>query len=252
MTTKSELLVQERDIVVPGEVLATGLDFLPSFGTYRSGEAILASRVGLVNVDRKVLKLIPLCGRYLPKRGDTIVAKVIDILMSGWRLDTSSPYPAVLQLKDASSSYIEKGADLTRYFALGDYVATKISNVTSQKLVDVTMRELGTRKLVGGRIIEVNTHKVPRIIGKQGSMVSMIKDATGCKIIVGQNGIVWLSGVPEMENIAVQAIRKIERESHISGLTEKMKAYLQEVLPTYKFQERAPSQQQPLENSDEA
>jgi exosome complex component RRP4 len=223
----SEIKVEDKDIVVPGEELATGLDYLPSFGTYREGEHIRAARLGMVKVDGKVLKIIPLTGRYIPKRNDTIIGKVVDVLMTGWRIDTFSPYTSVLGLKDATSSYIAKGDDLTKYYALGDFVVTKITNVTSQKLVDVTLRGPGLRKLSGGRILEVSSNKVPRIIGKQGSMVSLIKDVTGCKIIVGQNGIVWLEGEPHMEVLAVEAIRKIEKEGHISGLTDKMKDFLE-------------------------
>jgi len=222
----SELRINDKDIVVPGELLAVGMDFLPSFGTYRFKEDIRAARLGMVKIEGKVLKIIPLSGRYIPKRGDTIVSQVIDIMIAGWRLDTNSPYSAVLGMKDASSEFIERGADLSKYYALGDYVVMKIINVTSQKLVDVTMKGPGLRKLVGGRVIEVNTNKVPRIIGKQGSMVSMIKDATGVKIVVGQNGLIWLEGDAVMESIAVEAIRKIEREGHLSGLTDKIKEFL--------------------------
>ena len=222
----SELKIQDKAIVVPGEVLADGMDFLPSFGTYRTKEEIRAARLGMVKVEGKVLKIIPLSGRYIPKRGDMFVGPVVDIMISGWRIDTNSPYSAVLNMKDASSEFIERGADLSRYYALGDYVTAKIINVTSQKLVDVTMKGPGLRKLVGGRVIEVSTNKVPRIIGKQGSMVSMIKDATGVKIVVGQNGIIWLEGDVIMENIAVEAIRKIEKEGHLSGLTDKIKEFL--------------------------
>ena len=79
----------------------------------------------------------------------------------------------------------------------------------------------------GGRIIEVSTHKVPRIIGKQGSMVMMIKEATQCNITVYQNGLVWIEGSPVNEMRAINAIRKIEKESHLSGLTEKINAFLE-------------------------
>ena len=130
-------------------------------------------------------------------------------------------------MKDATSEYIEKGADLTKYYDLGDYVVCKIVNVTSQKLVDVAMRGPGLKKLQGGRIIEVNANKVPRIIGKAGSMVSMIKEATNCQIVVGQNGLVWIDGEPEMELITVNTIRKIEEGSHLTGLTDKIKEYLE-------------------------
>jgi len=225
-----EIKVKEKDIVVPGQVLAVGMDFLPSYMTYRLGEDIRAQCIGVVNIDGKVLRLLPLSGRYFPKRGDTIVAQVMDILISGWRLDINSAYSAVLSLKDASERYIEKGTDLTRFYALGDFVICKITNVTSQKLVDVTMRGPGLRALKGGRVIEASTNKVPRIIGKQGSMVTMIKDATGCKIVVGQNGIVWLEGAPDKEVIAVNAIKKIEEEAHTAGLTDRMKEYLEKLV----------------------
>ena len=223
----SKIIVKEKDIVVPGETLATGMDNLPGQGTYREGENIIASRVGLVQLDGRAIKLIPLSGRYIPKKGDKIICKVIDVSFSGWRLDTNSPYSAMMSLKDATSDFIARGADLTQYYDLGDYVVGEIINVTSQKLVDVTMKGPGLRMLKGGRIIEVSSNKVPRIIGKAGSMVSMIKDVTGCGITVGQNGLIWIQGDPEKELLVIQTIRKIESESHLSGLTDKIKEYLE-------------------------
>jgi exosome complex component RRP4 len=225
--TEENLLVKEKEVVVPGEVLATGMSYLPGNGTYRLNDQLIANRLGLLTIDGKVLKTLPLAGRYLPKKFDVVIGKVYDILMSGWRLEIDSPYSAVLPLKDASFSYIAKGADLTRYFELEDHVVCKITNVTSQNLVDVTCKGPGLHKLKGGRVIHVNTHKVPRIIGKKGSMVSMIKRATDCKVVIGQNGIAWLSGEPEMEVIAVNAIKMIEELSHTSGLTEKVQAFLE-------------------------
>ena len=77
------LKVENKSVVVPGEVLSEGMDYLPSQGTYREGENIRAQRLGLVNIDGKVIKIIPLSGRYTPKKGDTVIGKVIDVLMSG-------------------------------------------------------------------------------------------------------------------------------------------------------------------------
>jgi exosome complex component RRP4 len=222
-----KLLVEDKSVVVPGEELAEGMDYLPTEGTYREGEKIIACRLGLVTVEGRLIKLIPLSGKYLPKRGDTIIGHVIDITLNGWRIELNSAYSALLSMKEATSEFITRGADLTRYFNFGDYLVTKITNVTSQNLVDVTMKGPGLRKLGEGRIITVMPNKVPRIIGKQGSMVSMVKTATGCRIIVGQNGVVWIQGTPQSEMIAVEAIRKIEREAHIAGLTDRMKEYLE-------------------------
>lgn len=224
----SEINVKDKEISVPGEILAVGMDVLPGNGTYRDGERIIANRLGLSMVEGRTIKLIPLSGRYIPKTNDTIICKVIDVGFSGWRLDTNSAYSAMLSMKDATSDFIARGANLTQYYDLGDHIVCKIVNVTSQKLVDVTMKGPGLRKLKGGRIIEVNTHKVPRIIGKMGSMVMMIKDATKCNISVGQNGLIWIDGDPMNELLAIRAIRKIEKESHLSGLTDKIKEFLEE------------------------
>ncbi len=223
----SKILINDKEISVPGETLAVGMDVLPGPGTYREGEKIVANRLGLAAIDGRTIRLIPLSGRYIPKTGDTIICKVIDVGFSGWRLDTNSAYSAMLSMKDATSDFIQRGANLTQYYDLGDYIVCKIVNVTSQKLVDVTMKGPGLRKLKGGRIIEVDPHKVPRIIGKQGSMVMMIKDTTKCNISVGQNGLIWIDGEPMSELLAIQAIRKIEAESHLSGLTDKIKEFLE-------------------------
>ena len=223
-----DLLVTDKSIVVPGEELAVGMDFLPTEGVYRDGDKLVASKLGLFSVDGRLVKLIPLSGKYLPKKGDVIIGKVVDVLISGWRIDINSAYTAMLSMKDATSEFIVRGADLTRYFTFGDYIVTNIVNVTSQNLVDLTMKGPGLKKLSEGMIINVAPNKVPRIIGKQGSMVSMIKDATGCRITVGQNGVIWLQGEPDQEFLAVAAIRKIEKESHISGLTDRIKAFLDE------------------------
>ena len=227
----SKINVKDKDITVPGEVLAVGMDSFPGIGTYREGENIIASKLGLVQLDGRTIKLIPLSGRYIPKKYDTIICKVIDVSMNGWRLDTNSPYSAMLSMRDATSQFIVRGADLTKFFDIGDNVTCKIINVTSQKLVDVTMKGMGLRKLKGGRIINVASNKVPRIVGKQGSMVSMIKDATKCDITVGQNGLVWINGSPEGELLAVESIRKIEKESHLSGLTDRIEEFLEKNKP---------------------
>ncbi|MEM4260038.1 MAG: exosome complex RNA-binding protein Rrp4 [Candidatus Woesearchaeota archaeon] len=224
----SNLKAENKTVVVPGEILSSGIDYIPGYGTYRHDKQIICSRLGLLNIDGKVIKIIPISGKYLPKKNDLVIGKIIDILISGWRIEINSPYSAVLSMKDATFEFINKGEDLTRFYDLGEYVVAKIINVTSQNLVDLTMKGPGLRKLKGGYIIMINPTKVPRIIGKKGSMVSMIKQATGCRVIVGQNGLVWIDGEPEKEVIAIETIKKIEKDSHISGLTDTIKEYLEQ------------------------
>lgn len=224
----SELLVQERDVVIPGEALAEGMDYLPGDNTYRENEKIYSKVLGLVSVSGRVLKITPLSGPYLPAVGDKIIAKVIDITISGWRFDTATAWSALLNVRDATTRFVRKEEDLSKIMAIGDYAVVKITNVTSQHLIDLTMKEPGLHRISGGRIIRINSQKVPRVIGRQGSMITLIKDKTGCDITVGQNGLIWIKGSPEGELKAEQAVKLIEAKSHLEGLTEKMEKYLEE------------------------
>ena len=223
----SQLFVQDKDVVVPGESLAEGMDYLPGPGSYRKGDLIVANRVGLVSVTGRAIKLIPLSGPYMPKRDDVIICKVTDITLNGWRLDTNTPSSAMLSVRDATNTFIVKGSDLTKILQIGDYLVGGVIQVTTQKLIDVTLRGPGLRKLASGQMLKFSPNKFPRIIGRQGSMVSMIKRATNCQIVVGQNGLIWMSGEPAMEVIAVEAIRFIEENAHTSGVTERVKKLLE-------------------------
>ena len=228
----TNLVAKEKSIVIPGEALAQSMDYLPGRNTYREGDTIYAKRLCLFTLQGRATTITPLTGKYLPKYGDKIIVRVTDIALSGWIVDTNCAYRAMLGMKDATSKFIKRGEDLTKYFAIGDYLLVQVINVTSQNVVDISMKEPGLRKLSGGRIIKVNPTKVPRIIGKQGSMVTLIKTKTGCDISIGQNGVVWLRGAdPDNEVLAVKAIKKVEKEAHIPGLTARMEEFLKSAKP---------------------
>ena len=222
------LLVNERDIVVPGELLAEGIDYIPGDDVFRDKEKLIAIRLGLVNVSGRQVKIVPLVGPYVPLRGDVVIGKVVGMGFSGWRIDIGWAFEANLNIKDATSDYVEKNSDLTKYFNYGDYVVGQIINVSGSKIIDISTKGPGLRKLGPGKLLNVSSTKVPRIIGKQGSMIALIKEYTGCKIMVGQNGLVWLSSDdPNGVILAMKAIKKIEQESHVSGLTDRMKEFLE-------------------------
>ncbi len=215
--------IKDKNIVVPGEEVAVGLDYVPSTGTYRDGDKIIAAQLGMLNITGRVIKIIPLGGRYMPKVGDTVLGKVANMTFSSWFIDIGYAYEGVMSLKDATSEYIDRGADLSRYFEIGDIVVANIVNVTKSNAIDLSMKGPGLHKLKGGRIVYVTPPKVPRVIGKQASMINMIKEKTGCKITVGQNGWVWIqSEDPIKELIASRIIEHINNNAHKNGLTDEV------------------------------
>jgi len=217
------LNMAERELVIPGDLLGEGI---AGSGTYMENGKIYASVLGLAERKDKLIFVIPLNGIYSPKTGDGVIGKIEDVAFSHWIVNINSPYFGVLPLNEAVTDFVDlTKTDLTKYFNYDDIIFAKISNVTKTKSVQLTMKDRKCRKLYGGRLIKITPAKVPRVIGKGGSMVEMIKKYTGCQIVVGQNGIVWIKG--EKEDLAIEAIQCIEEKSHTTGLTDKIKEMLE-------------------------
>ncbi|MAG52353.1 MAG: RNA-binding protein [Nanoarchaeota archaeon] len=223
----AKLLVKNKDLVVPGEVLVEGMEYLPAGNVFRDKDKIIANTIGLVSIDNRLIKLIPLTGFYTPKKDDVVIGKVENITFSSWFMDIGCSNLAMLSLKEATSEYIERGADLGKFYNFNDVVVARVINVTKDGSIDLSMKGPGLMKLSNGRVVNVTPSKVPRVIGKQGSMISMIKEKTGCKMTVGQNGKIWIQGPdPKNEKKAVDAIKLIEEYSATDGLTEKVEVLL--------------------------
>ncbi|HDI02630.1 MAG TPA: S1 RNA-binding domain-containing protein [Candidatus Aenigmarchaeota archaeon] len=222
---ESKLLVEERKIVVPGETLAKGIDYLPGFGTYKENGEIRSKILGLVKLKDHIVSVVPLSGVYIPMKGDGVIGIVSDVQIASWIVDINSPYMGFLPLSEATNEFVDLTKfDITEYFDVGDVVYLKVNKVTKRKDVQLTVKDRMCRKLYGGNIIRITPAKVPRLIGRGGSMIEMIKKKTGCHIIVGQNGLVWIKG--DKETLAAKAVLMVERESHTEGLTDRISEML--------------------------
>lgn len=218
---------ESKDIVIPGEYLGEKQGRKIGKDAYYEGEKVFAGVLGIPRVNENEIIVIPLSGVYSPYVGDKVVALIESVEISGWGIDINCPYSAFLPLSEGVSDFVDTDrVDLSRYFDVGDVIFCTISKVTRNKTIRVSMREVGARKLYGGVLIKVNPTKVPRIIGKAGSMIMMIKEKTKCDIYTGQNGIIWIRGDDKAK--AIEAIMMIDRQSHISGLTEKIEKFLSE------------------------
>ncbi|MGQ9583004.1 MAG: exosome complex RNA-binding protein Rrp4 [Thermoplasmatota archaeon] len=215
-----------RRIVLPGERLdGGGLRAGP--GTYRDGGAVYAATLGIRSVRQGAVSVIPLSGKYIPKPGDLVVGKVIEMTPTAWVIDLNSPYVAPLPASE-SPWEVEYG-ETPKYLSIGDTVLLEVRSVDEMKKVGLTMRQPGLRKLTGGQTLDIEATKVPRVIGRGGSMIGLLKRLTRCRIIVGQNGRIWLDGTVDDIHIAMAAIRKIEADSHRLGLTDAVASFIEEM-----------------------
>lgn len=204
-------------------MLAEG-NYIAGENTFKKSEKLYSTRVGLVEYDERRVSVVALKAFYTPAVGDTVIGKVTDVTIGGWLLDIKSPYPALLRASDViERSYRPQKNELSSIFDVGDLIIAKILSYDRTRDPRLTIREPDLGKITHGRIVKITPTKIPRMIGRKGSMITMIKQETNCQILLGQNGLALIKGKNiEDEQLAVMAIRKIESESHTSGLTNRV------------------------------
>lgn len=215
-----------RKVVFPGELIASGMGFIPSQGAFREEKDIFSKVVGLLEIKGRVVNVIPLAGKYIPEKENNVVGIIDEVGMHGWQVNINCPYRAFFPISE-TKGYISKDADLSQYYNYKDVIYGSILDVSKFKIIKISTKGRNYGKLEGGRILSITPYKIPRLIGKAGSMINLIKEKTKCRIVVGQNGWVWIKGKPENEILIGEAIKLIEKEAHLSGLTDKIKKLLE-------------------------
>jgi exosome complex component RRP4 len=117
--------------------------------------------------------------------------------------------------------------DMGRELALGDLITARIIAFDRTRDPMITIQDKDLGKIPRGEFIKISATRVPRLIGKRGSMIQTIEYATHTRVLIGQNGIIVVTG-RDLEGIklAVRAIRMVEEEAHTANLTQRVKTLL--------------------------
>ena len=218
----------KRKYVIPGDVVTTG-PFRPEQNVILDGNNIIATTIGISEIYDDSVKVIPLTGMYIPKIDDLVIAKVNSHTSLSWELNINSCYVGFLPAQDVFGRDFSAHADeLSSKLKTGDLVAARIANFdrTRDPLVTISDRDLG--QIDSGELVEISPSKVPRLIGKRGTMIQMIEMATDAAITIGQNGWVVIScESPEGLLKAKKAIKMVNEQAHIANLTDQVKEMLE-------------------------
>ncbi len=229
-----------RDLVIPGETLTEDTKtYLPGRGTIfnKDRTKIISLNIGLKQVKRNYINVIPLRGFYTPRPGDKVIALVTDKNPVKYICDINAKDRGILKPKNTVARGKPRGYrggapdrqdNSTEKYNIGDILIVKVLSADRLNKPELTTvgKYLGKRR--DGLVITIDTPKIPRVIGRSGSMIKMLKNLTKSNIFVTQNGRIWLKS----EDIAygrllIDAIRKIEKEAHTVGLTERMSEYIE-------------------------
>ncbi|HDS45835.1 MAG TPA: RNA-binding protein [Methanomicrobia archaeon] len=212
-------------VVVPGDYISDEAKRAGE-GTYVEVGKVYAANYGIVS-DKEEIRVVALAGKYVPARGDVVIGKIIEIAYPYWIVDIGSPYEGRLH-----SNEFGRGGDrkidfssMSEYLDLGDLVVAKVLNVDALMRIDLTLKD-EFRISDRGRLIEISYTKVPRVIGRSGSMIKMLKEKCNCFIFIAKNGRIWIRGKEEDMNLATQVLLMISNEAHTSGLTDRVSNFL--------------------------
>jgi len=220
---------QDRDLVLPGDKLFEGR-IRTGENTYRNEEQVYATRLGLVNYRPDNVSVTALSTGYVPLVGDQVIGVVVDMDLGEWRIDIGAQDIAVMGIPDAVDRPFRTDYIMTRVLDIGDTLVAKIVDFDRRRTPVLSMLGPGLGKMYDGFTVRLKPSKIPRLIGKKGSMINMIIKETGCRVAIGQNGRILVFGPSrEREELVVKAIDKIEREAHTSGLTNKTQEFLRQL-----------------------
>ena len=215
---------EKREIVIPSQLLGDVKDKKAGRGTFVEKGKIYAEVLGILNANSNYINVVPLKGRYDPIENDFVIGIVQEPMASSWLVDINAAYPALLHVNEVPWD-VDFG-ETERYLNHGDSLMAKVLQVDQEKKLQITLKDWNLYKIKGGQIIEVEPSKVPRIIGKKGSMISLLKKYTKCRIFVGQNGRIWIDGDDDGMKKVIDTIKMIEDESLSYGLTNRIEELL--------------------------
>ncbi len=152
-------------------------------------------------------QFVPLEGNWTPRIEDTVIGIISSERNNVYEVDLNFHGRALI-----IGGKFEKFS-----FKVGDVVEATIKDIEDRRTIILVYPRL----LSGGLILLVKPSKIPRVIGKDNTMVKQIADSTKSTIAVGRNGMVWLNGGDA--GLAAAAIQRIENEAHVPGLTERIK-----------------------------
>lgn len=212
----------DRKVVVPGDLLSEEAK-RSGEGTYVKNGSVYSLLYGLANFRDKI-NVIPLAGKYMPAPGDNVIGVVKDITFSNWIVDINSPYDGLLHISEFPVRI--ESEEMSKYLRIGSSIMTRVADVDSTMKVELTLNDKKLGPIKTGQVIEISHTRVPRLIGKGGSMISMLKKEANCNIFVGQNGRIWIHGSAEDMDLALRTIALIEKEAHTNGLTDRIVDFL--------------------------
>ena len=202
----------EQRLVTPGMVIGPASGKRAGSGTIAENNEFIATRLGWLNERNDVVSVLPINSAYMPRSGDLVIGYVAEVRNNLWFFDVNGPFQALLPMSLAPWK-VEYGST-RQHLGIGDAALARIQEVDETHNMVLTMKGVGLRRLNEGAVVSIPVNLIDTLRGENNATLSRIRDATNCRIIVGDNGRVWIHGDAEDMLASRQLIQTLQQEGH--------------------------------------
>ncbi|MBR84402.1 MAG: hypothetical protein CMA85_00425 [Euryarchaeota archaeon] len=179
-------------LVTPGDDLGQSEGRDAGHGVIDMDGRLRATKHGRVNEKGNEISIQPLRTAYIPRPSDLVIGYVEGCTNNIWFIDIGAPFNAILPMSLGPGNASFGGT--RQVMDIGEAVLCRVQEVEETHSSVVTMKGLGLRKIRSGTIEDVEPHLLGRLIGKKGNSLRNLKDDTDCRIVVCDNGRIWVDG----------------------------------------------------------
>ena len=179
-------------LVTPGEDLGESEGHEAGHGVLVLDGRLRATKHGRVNENGIEIAIEPLRTAYTPRPSDLVIGYVEGCTNNIWFIDIGAPFNAILPMSLGPGKAAFGGT--RSLMDIGEAVLCRVQEVEETHSSVVTMKGMGLRKIRSGNIEQVDPHLLGRLTGNGGKALRQLKEDTDCRIIVADNGRVWVDG----------------------------------------------------------
>ena len=179
-------------LVVPGEDLGDSDGMEAGHGVLTISGRLRAVKQGRVRNQGSTISVEPVHTRYIPRPSDLVIGYIEGCTNNIWFVELGAPFNAILPMS-LGPGKVEFGGTRS-IMDIGDAILCRVQEVEETHSSVVTMKGMGLRKIRSGVVEEIDPHLLGRLIGKGGESLRRLKEETECRIVVADNGRMWIDG----------------------------------------------------------
>ena len=196
----------QKRLVIPGDKIKNESGHSAGSGIVKINNDLVATQVGHVNQHNGTIYVQAFNSAYMPRSGDLVIGYVTSMRSNLWMFDIGGPFEALLPM--SLSPWNAQFGDLEEHMTVGDYALLKVQEIDSQHGVVCTMKGIGLRKITTGVVEYIGSNSIKIFIGSKGSNLQKLKEYSGCRISVADNGRIWIEGDEE----GILKVREFSKE----------------------------------------